>query len=451
MLVSVYPTLGFVSSVYLQYPSYIVHVHSGILTSSIKDTCEEAHLKEQKRKAMDPASSAAAAGGFFRWTPLPQTTAMAVTVTTTAVATATLLLFARSALWPRWGKVLPNPLKTAATVDKVGVEGLVYRPDAFPGARDVETPYGSIRVYEFGPEDGEKVLLVHGISTPCITLAHIAHGLVARGCRVMLFDLFGRGFSDGVGDLAHDERLYTTQILLVLASSPLPWTGTNAIRLVGYSLGGGIAVHFAAAFPHLVSSLVLLAPAGLINPEDFGAVSLFVFKSGFVPERILAYLTRFRLQKPIAAARKPKEPPSTSPTAAVADVAIPEATSAAKQNGDGSATTGIPLEQHVLMYVRWMVLNHPGFVPSFMSCIRHAPLTHQHDSWRRLARRKAGTTMVLLARDDELIDAGDYEREALPLVGGKENVVWKVLPGAHDFVMTHTEHILRELDELWKM
>ncbi|KAL7819075.1 putative alpha/beta hydrolase family protein [Trichoderma gracile] len=398
---------------------------------------------------MDPSSSsaAAAAGGFFRWTPLPQTTAMAVTVTTTAVATATLLLFARSALWPRWGKVLPNPLKTAAAADKVEVEGLVYRPDAFPGARDVETPYGSIRVYEFGPEDGEKVLLVHGISTPCITLAHIAHGLVARGCRVMLFDLFGRGFSDGVGDLAHDERLYTTQILLVLASSPLPWTGTNAIRLVGYSLGGGIAVHFATAFPHLVSSLVLLAPAGLINPEDFGAVSLFVFKSGFVPERILAYLTRFRLQKPIASARKPKEPPSTSPTAAVADVAIPEATS----TGDESATTGIPLEQHVLMYVRWMVLNHPGFVPSFMSCIRHAPLTHQHDSWRRLASRKAGTTMVLLARDDELIDAGDYEREALPLVGGKENVVWKVLPGAHDFVMTHTEHILRELDELWKM
>lgn len=87
---------------------------------------------------MDPTSSA---GGFLRWTapPLPQTTAMAVTVTTTAVATATLLLFARSALWPRWGKVLPNPLKTAAAAaDKV--EGLVYRPDAFPGARDVETP-----------------------------------------------------------------------------------------------------------------------------------------------------------------------------------------------------------------------------------------------------------------------------------------------------------------------
>ncbi|KAL7943435.1 putative alpha/beta hydrolase family protein [Trichoderma barbatum] len=382
---------------------------------------------------MDSTSS------FFRWAPLSQT---AIAVTTTAVAT-TLLVFVRSALWPRWGKALPNPLKTAIPGrPKEEIDGLVYRPDAFPGARDVDTPYGSIRVYEFGPENGEKVLLVHGISTPCITLSRIAHGLVDRGCRVMLFDLFGRGFSDGVGDLPHDERLYTTQMLLVLASSPLAWTGNNAFRLIGYSLGGGIAVHFAGSFPHLVSSLVLLAPAGLINPEDFGAMSLFIFRSGFVPEGLLAYLTRSRLQQPIAAARKPKE---SSPTEAVAEVAIAEATSSTEQS-NGS----IPLEQHVLMYVRWMVLNHAGFIPSFMSSIRHAPLTHQHDSWRLLARRKPGSTMVFLAQNDELIDANDYERVALPLVGGKDNVVWKVLPGTHDFVMTHSDYILKELDDVWK-
>ncbi|KAH6606638.1 c6 and c2h2 transcription factor [Trichoderma cornu-damae] len=388
------------------------------------------------------------AAGFFRWSPpLAQT---AITATTTALATATLLLFARAALWPRWGKALPNPLKTTMPGrPRDEIEGLVYQPDAFPGARDVDTPYGSIRVYEFGPENGEKVLLVHGISTPCITLSRIAHGLADRRCRVMIFvnnswlkDLFGRGFSDGVGDLPHDERLYTTQILLVLASSPLAWTGNDAFRLIGYSLGGGIAVHFATAFPHLVSSLVLLAPAGLINPEDFGAVSLFIFKSGFVPERILAYLTRARLQQPIAAARKPKE---VSPTAAAAEVAIAEATSATRESGGA-----IPLEQHVLTYVRWMVLHHAGFIPSFMSSIRHAPLTDQHDSWRLLARRRAGTTMILLAENDELIDLNDYERDALPLVGGKDNVVWKVLPGTHDFVMTHSDYILKELEQLWR-
>jgi hypothetical protein len=44
-----------------------------------------------------------------------------------------------------------------------------------------------MRVYEFGPEDGEKVLFVHGISTPCVTLAPLANAIAKRGYRVMLF------------------------------------------------------------------------------------------------------------------------------------------------------------------------------------------------------------------------------------------------------------------------
>lgn len=62
--------------------------------------------------------------------------------------------------------------------------------DVLPGGRDVASPYGSIRVYEWGREDGPKVLMVHGITTPCIALGGVAHALVDRGCRVMLFDLY---------------------------------------------------------------------------------------------------------------------------------------------------------------------------------------------------------------------------------------------------------------------
>lgn len=62
--------------------------------------------------------------------------------------------------------------------------------DVLPGARDVASPYGTLRVYEWGPVDGPKVLFVHGITTPCVSLGGIAHALVDRGCRVMLFDLY---------------------------------------------------------------------------------------------------------------------------------------------------------------------------------------------------------------------------------------------------------------------
>jgi len=64
---------------------------------------------------------------------------------------------------------------------------LPYPPDVFPGGRDVETEYGTIKVFEWGPEDGEKVLLMHGIGTPCVALGDMAKEFVERGCRVMLF------------------------------------------------------------------------------------------------------------------------------------------------------------------------------------------------------------------------------------------------------------------------
>ncbi|KAH8162582.1 hypothetical protein CIB48_g5674 [Xylaria polymorpha] len=69
---------------------------------------------------------------------------------------------------------------------------LAYPPDALPGARDVETFYGTMRVYEWGPADGGKVLFVHGDATPCLIFAKIAQGLVDPGFRVMLFG--GHGF-----------------------------------------------------------------------------------------------------------------------------------------------------------------------------------------------------------------------------------------------------------------
>jgi hypothetical protein len=51
----------------------------------------------------------------------------------------------------------------------------------------VESPYGTLQVYEWGPEDGRKVLFIPGISTPCIAFKGMAERLVNAGYRVMLF------------------------------------------------------------------------------------------------------------------------------------------------------------------------------------------------------------------------------------------------------------------------
>ena len=196
-------------------------------------------------------------------------------------------------------EVVPSPLKSLLpNLSPQEAASLPYPPDAFPGIRDVASPYGSLRVYEWGPEDGRKVLLVHGISNPCIALGAIAHGLADRGCRVMMFDLPGRGYSDTPVPTPHSTRLYTTTILLALTSSPLAWTGNGErFSLIGYSLGGGIVANFTSYFPSLVSSLVLFAPGGLVRQNRITLLNRILYNTGLISTTTLERLTVGRMRR----------------------------------------------------------------------------------------------------------------------------------------------------------
>ncbi|KAI0424147.1 Alpha/Beta hydrolase protein [Xylaria sp. FL1042] len=366
-----------------------------------------------------------------------------VVVATTVATTLALASLTRFALWPRKPQIIPGALTTS--VPRLSEDELAkatYRPDHFPGARDVVTPYGNIRVYEFGREHGRKVLLIHGISTSCMTLADIANGLVEKGCRVMMFDLFGRGYSDAPGDLPYDTRLFVSQILLVLASSELAWTGRDAFSLIGYSLGGGIAVNFAATFPDMIESLVLLSPAGLIRPENIGRFSRLVFTSGLVPERLLAWMTKSRLRSPIdnAVSKRRITAPADDKEDFV-DVAVQETV------GAPTESSPTPFERDVVNFVHWSLDHNEGFVPAMMSTIRYAPLMEQQQYWRMLVYRRPGTTAILIGQDDNLVQHEDYEEDALPLIGGKEHVHWHIVPGAHNFPFTHSQSALKVIYE----
>lgn len=71
-----------------------------------------------------------------------QDTSIALVVTTTVFSTIVFLAVAHTLLYPVRPKTLRNPLKEGvydkSNADKV--KNLVYQPDQFPGARDVETP-----------------------------------------------------------------------------------------------------------------------------------------------------------------------------------------------------------------------------------------------------------------------------------------------------------------------
>ncbi len=110
----------------------------------------------------------------------------------------------------------------------------------------------------FGPENGPVVVCVHGLTTPSFVWLGLAPRLAARGYRVLIYDLYGRGHSSAPYGL-QTPGVFCRQLEDLLAHEDI----TQKVTLLGYSMGGTIATAFAAHSADRVSRLVLIAPAGM--------------------------------------------------------------------------------------------------------------------------------------------------------------------------------------------
>jgi pimeloyl-ACP methyl ester carboxylesterase len=364
-----------------------------------------------------------------------------------------------------------SPLKTQLRhLSPTEIAALPYPPDVLPGGRTVDTPYGAIQVFEWGPEHGEKVLLLHGISTPCVALGTLAEELVRKGYRVMVFDLFGRGYSDAPVDVPYDIRLYTTQILLVLASSPLAWTGDDGFHLVGYSLGGGLAVAFARYFPRMVRSVVVIAGGGLIRSAHVGWMSRLLYSRGVFPERVLRWLVRWRL--------RPKQAGVTTETKMAGEVVAAKGTEK-KRHENSDASGGDSFDNAVLLARRpehtvssvmdWQLRSHEGFIPAFVSSIRYAPIYDQQEHWyalgQLLAERrerlesedtagelpglKGGRLLLVLGASDPVIVKEELVHDATAILG-EDGLKAVLLDAGHELVMGKGAEVAAVMASFWK-
>mmetsp|Transcript_26984 Transcript_26984/g.48931 ORF Transcript_26984/g.48931 Transcript_26984/m.48931 type:complete len:292 (-) Transcript_26984:1241-2116(-) len=113
--------------------------------------------------------------------------------------------------------------------------------------------------YEWlGPNRGPVALCIHGLTTPSFVWHGMAKGLALMGFRVLVYDHYGRGYSDrpkGKQDAGFFLRQIDDLLLHEKVEGPL--------TVFGYSMGGAVATHFAAARPDMVKQLILIAPAGM--------------------------------------------------------------------------------------------------------------------------------------------------------------------------------------------
>lgn len=275
-----------------------------------------------------------------------------------------------------------------------------------------------------------------------------------RKCR------FGRGYSDCPSDLPQDDRLFATQIMLALTSSPIAWTGADSGKfcLLGYSLGGGIAAAFASYFPQMLSSLVLLAPSGLLRDSQISFQSRLLYSRGLMPESLLGYLVGRRLRAGPLVTPKPK-----SEKLNAADALTEELPS------QGAAEIQVLSREYphinIPAAVAWQVNNHFGFVHAFMSSMRYGPILaqRQRGTWARLGEYLSAQNSlssgnqgdkglpsdkvhILCGNTDAIILKDELVTDATAALGG--NAVFKFYDAGHEFPSTKYDDVAAYI---WKL
>lgn len=114
-----------------------------------------------------------------------------------------------------------------------------------------------------GPAGGRVVVLLHGGTVPHWGWEVQLPGLSKAGFRGLLYDMYGRGYSDRIAG-PYDRALYARQLKELLDK-----LGVDIkVDLVTTSFGSAIAAHFTARYPDRVRRLVMIAPLvnSVVNP-----------------------------------------------------------------------------------------------------------------------------------------------------------------------------------------
>ena len=226
-------------------------------------------------------------------------------------------------------------------------------------------------------------------------------------------------------------------------------------------MGGGISASFTSYFPAMVESLVLIAPGGLIRPSRISRSSKLLY-GNLLPSFLVSYFVGARLRGSSgvhpAVGGKAK---STSPVE-VAESEVPGHPANARDS-DAPIFPDRPAIS-IAKAVAWETDAHPGFLASFISSIKFAPVSFEHERWRLIGRqceaRRAseepdeirGLTenkvLVILGAQDPVIDANETEEDATAALG-KDNLEVVRLRGAHDVPVVNSSGCVDAILDFW--
>lgn len=162
--------------------------------------------------------------------------------------------------------------------------------------RYVTAPDGvRLRVVAGGPRDGPPVLLLHGWAASLYSFRFLLEDLPRGGYRTYALDFRGHGFS---GKPRGDD-IYTRDVLVRDVLHLLAELGIERAAVVGWSMGGAVALRLAIEHPERLTQLVLVNPAGLTRIPMIGPSALLspafldVLAPWLVPRWVVATVLRW--------------------------------------------------------------------------------------------------------------------------------------------------------------
>lgn len=145
------------------------------------------------------------------------------------------------------------------------------------------TDVGGVRTRYFVGGEGPPLVVVHGLGGAAVNFTLLAP-LLARRHRVLIPDLPGHGRTEPL-DRADDLTAYADHVAALAELE-----GMFPAPLVGYSMGGVIALRLAVSRPGRVTGLALVAAAGIVSVSRRAEIWLAV-TGALRPAQVM---TRFR-------------------------------------------------------------------------------------------------------------------------------------------------------------
>ena len=236
------------------------------------------------------------------------------------------------------------------------------------------------------------------------------------------------------------------QLTFATQSSTISAAEFQPFSLIGYSLGGPIAMKFAADFPDKVSSIILLAPGGLMPRLPKGYNHFSISHPSLVPksylEKRISKLLDLKWEGRLEHLnRDMRNEPRVSTSA--------------------QTSTNSEHLSDIDRLMQWQLAYHHGFPNSFCSAVVNGPICGQHEVWKAaceaisgrrgsLSPLRGSRLLVLFGIHDEVVVGREIESIVRGMLSD-EYVEFSYLEGDHTFPMSRAELVVDHITRFWQL